>query len=427
MEVQHLAYYLDKVPLPVFLVVVDTTKEEGWWVFLQHHIKTELKDGWRTKSSASIRLPLSNSIGDSNALRTAISDATEYMRELRPSSITASIKAEKDRVKSLDPPFEVGITATLNGTEYSLTPKEDGVCFGFRFKGEDAVAKARELVEAGGRVNFAEGEAQISGVPEGWLDDYELYAIETSRRLPAMIRFSALDKVSKERVCLDVNGEFVGGSKRGKFVCELTGGLITICLPIDAEKSKTPIDIKFDFSKWVGLDVRLLPHLDAIAPFFEAVDRKALADGDDFIHLEVFVIGNRMLDSTGDTILTRQMQSYSSVITALRKAREAAKQLGVETIVPSDMGPLHIHNIEVVYGLLKHGVHTFPTPHATSSLVMEKAAFVEQISSMKSKGAEMSTFQGGWFAVPVNGCGHGISKRRFLRDDSRRIPDRRSG
>ena len=58
MEVSHLEYYVDKVLLPVFLVVVDTVNENGWWVFLQQYIKTQLKADWRNKSTAAIRIHL---------------------------------------------------------------------------------------------------------------------------------------------------------------------------------------------------------------------------------------------------------------------------------------------------------------------------------------------------------------------------------
>ena len=80
MDVDHLKYYLDKVATPVFLVLVDTTRQEGWWVFLQQYIESELHADWRTKSSATIRLPLANSIHDSTTLQEAVSDATQYMR-----------------------------------------------------------------------------------------------------------------------------------------------------------------------------------------------------------------------------------------------------------------------------------------------------------------------------------------------------------
>ncbi len=397
LDVEHMEYYLDKVALPVFLIVVDTIQEEGWWVFLQHYARTNLRSDWRTKSTVTIRLPMANSIEDSATLQAAVLDATKYMRELHPSSISASVIAEKDRLETIDPRFEVGINATHNGIDYSLTPKAQDVHFTLRFRGEEAIAKARELVEAGGKVHFRDGEAEISGMAAEWRDDYELFAIETTREVPAMIRFVAAESTGNAQAALDLHGTFARGSKRGRFNCELAGGLMTVCLPVDSEKTQVPIDISFDFSKWLGCDVRLLPHLDAIIPFFEAVSREAYTNGKDLIEVEVFVLGNLAMRSAGDIPLAQQMQSYSRGVLALGKAREVAKELDIEAIVSADMAARHISEIEVVFGLLKYGVHSFPARDACLRGVMKKADFAEQRSDLSTKGSEMSTFQGGGF------------------------------
>ncbi|WP_298860431.1 DUF4365 domain-containing protein [uncultured Gimesia sp.] len=413
MEVDHLEYFIDKVVLPVFLVVVDTTKEEVWWVFLQHYINSKLKANWREQSSATIRLPLENSIHNSVKLQKAISDATQYMRELYPSSIAAALSAEKNRMESLDPRFEIDINATQEGTNYSLKPKEKEVCFKFHFKGENSVDKAKELIESGGKVDFSDNEVEVEGMVKEWVDGYELVALKTTQRAPVMIRFSALDELNNQRVNLEISGDISCGSKRGECTCELSGGLMKVVLPIDIEKTQVPIKIEFDISKWDGIDVKILPHLDTIYPFFELVSREPFTKGDIHIEMEVFVLGNRLLKSTGDINLTIKMQSYSPLIMALFKARTVAKELGIDAIIPNEMGPLQVHEIEVVFGLLKHKMHTFPTPKAKTTLEMPQWAFKEQIDNIQKKGAEFSRFQGGGYPFLSTAVDLGFQKITF--------------
>jgi hypothetical protein len=58
-KTKHLSYYLDKVKQPIFLIVVDVKKRQGFWFFVQRWAKEELNDqNWMTQSKIDIKIPL---------------------------------------------------------------------------------------------------------------------------------------------------------------------------------------------------------------------------------------------------------------------------------------------------------------------------------------------------------------------------------
>lgn len=63
-------YYLNKVPFPVFLVVVLTQREEIYWLFLQKYINEVLKNenpDWNQRKSVTIKIPKKNRLDNNNA------------------------------------------------------------------------------------------------------------------------------------------------------------------------------------------------------------------------------------------------------------------------------------------------------------------------------------------------------------------------
>ena len=97
-ELEHLDYYM-KLPVPVFLVVVDVVNGAAYYVHIQRYVTEELKsDDWRerlreykearaekrprTKPTKTIRVPVANVLSDTSKFKDAVRDAHGYMTSL---------------------------------------------------------------------------------------------------------------------------------------------------------------------------------------------------------------------------------------------------------------------------------------------------------------------------------------------------------
>ncbi len=395
LEVENLADHVDKRRYPIYLFRVDNQRQVVYWSFLQYDALKVLNQKWRNQKFVTIRIPVEQTLNNPESFEAVLRDHINFISDLYPSSIAASLNAEKDRVEKLDGRFEVDISATLGQTQYCLTPKEGNVePLVFRFKGEDAVEKAKTLLEVGGKIDLSESEAEVEGLPEGWRTDYELAAIGFDNSTPAMMRFSTKDPAARGALFLDLHGVVSGGIKRVKFSCELAGGPIRAELPIDAEHTTAPIDLTFDYESWVGLDIKRLPNLDVIAPFFDAFTEHGSLDDQRKVELEVFVSGNRVLPASGDAALTHQLASFAPVILGLRDARYVANELHIDVTVPSKISSQDLHDVSVVYRLLTDGQFECPAPNASVSHLMDASQF-EASKGYWMTCRELTTHQGG--------------------------------
>ena len=393
METEHLKYYIDKVHIPVFLVVIDTTSKTGWWVFLQHFIKSNLKTNWRHAKQATIHLPTENLVTDPVKLRQAIVDATAYMKELNPSSISAAIAAEKARVESLDDRFDIEVTASKDEISYEINPKSEQL-FMFKAQSPHASKKLIQLWEAGGRVNFDDGEIDVEGYPKGLSDGYELIGMGfNTAPVDAMIRLTAND-ADEQKQFIDLTGTFTHGSKKGEVVASLPNSAISISFPLDPERPNAEMNLSVGFNCWHNQDVRTLSYLDLISKFFEAISNEKFQCGEKSISIEVFLNGNSMMTCDGDQVLTDRLRYFSPIVSVLSKAKVVACALKVAAIAPEMFNALHAHQVQTVYDLWKNGMASFPSPDVTASNKLDDFEYAELFDKF-SDPTEFKTYQGG--------------------------------
>lgn len=83
LKTKHAKYYLDKVTVPVFLVVVDVTKKVGYWLFTQEYLRDKLTGQvWRRKASVAIHLPTANTLTKTEAVRKAVEQSRVIFAEM---------------------------------------------------------------------------------------------------------------------------------------------------------------------------------------------------------------------------------------------------------------------------------------------------------------------------------------------------------
>ena len=368
LKTRHLSYYFDKVPLPVFLVLVDVEKKSAWWVFLQKHVRLVLKDdSWRKRKSVSIRIPPDNSLADNAKLRRAIQDAEAFMRDLRPSSIQASIKAEKTRLQELDPRFTATILAKDGNTEIQLNAHQPAK-FKLRFRGEEAVRKARAIYEGGGKYEFKPGELAIEGSPIFDFHGNELHAIQVSNRRDVTLRLIADHENNGGELHLDIPATLSGGHSR----CEIVGALpqspLSIKLSFDLIEQSSECIIGFDLGQWIGQEVRFLAFVDPIAVFLRAVSSEPYLEGSKLIKAQVLLLGNAVVDGAGNLDVANVLADYEPIVATLAKAKYVATEMGQDVKLRSDIGPEHAYEIEVVHNLIKSGEFSYPSPNAKCEL-----------------------------------------------------------
>ena len=167
LKTKHLKYYLDRVQPPVFLVVIDINKEEGFWFFIQQWAQEALPDEkWRDQKTVTISIPIENALDDSRMFLEKIKEADTYMKDLWPSSIIAAVDHERQSLERLDPRISVDVAFHGGSSRYTLSAKES-VPFTIQFNDSSALQeKISNLLETGEKATIEMEEmVGISGSP----------------------------------------------------------------------------------------------------------------------------------------------------------------------------------------------------------------------------------------------------------------------
>ena len=166
-KTKHLSYYLDKVKQPVFIIVVDIRKRQGFWQFAQEWAKNELKSrNWKGQKKIDIKIPLKNCLSKVDMLRAEVTKAETFMRDLWPSSIPAAIEYAKASLEELDHRVQVDVSYESGRTRFTLQAREP-FDFNIRFKKSTQVQhKFTDLLNSGKSAIFDGNEiVDVNGSP----------------------------------------------------------------------------------------------------------------------------------------------------------------------------------------------------------------------------------------------------------------------
>lgn len=356
-ESQHLAYWVDRTRHPVFLVLLDVEKEAGWWVFVQ---KLVLEGGvckpWRSQKSVTIALPLQNSLNDTALLRKSADDAVLYMSGVWPGAVETAIRAEKCRLESLDPRFEVRIHATEEGSRRDCLLTTDApVTISIRFPPPVGEASVEELLARGEPIGYREGQMEASGS--------ELFAEAARRSVRMQIQWHGDCDV---KLCSDkgallvgpVPGKIRGGTRDWRFEGEIGRGVFRLSTDIVRPVDAAPMiqcNWKLDLSLFDGKPLLDLPYFDQLYTFFETVA------GDGWLVLEFCRDGNRIFAYRIDLSLHRsRFAGLHEFLTPVHRAREIARRFGIAPTLPTGFGPDAPVDIDHLYMLTTSGEYRLP-------------------------------------------------------------------
>ncbi len=368
MQVAHLTYYENKVPQPVFLVLVDVERETVRWLFLQRYtLQTVQGKKWRQQKTLSVRIPVDNILDKTESEKREIESAVEFMQDLHPGSPEAAVKAKQSRLEALDHRVNVRVTATSEETAIQLDPKE-AINFTISAKGESGVKRLAAAIESGKKIDFEPGELSIAGSPLFEEHGNELSAVHIERKHPATLRLIASIGSSNENRSLDLPGEIVGGSKSAELRTSLVDGPLSVSFPLGGAQSDSPLAVSFAVEKWQGKDVRWLPHIEPIVELFRAINTEDYRTGKRVVEAEVYIKGNRAVCGEMSKDFVLLLLGYVPAVFALDKARYIAAETGVTAVVPNDFGPKHAVEIEEIYALLTTGNHRVSEPDASLTI-----------------------------------------------------------
>lgn len=360
-KTQHIAYYLDKVKTPIFLIVIDVRREIGYYLFIQEWSRKLTNQAWRDQNRIVIKLPIKNSIDNIEYFKTEILHAENYMRELWPSSIMASINYEKNRLENLDQRFEVSISHTDGRTNYGIKAKQN-VGFNLYFKSSELFRKGFiDLYDRG--LPFSIDTTDILKVEGSPLLEHAWerslpgkLTIEPTRKIRSTLIISTLNDLNQETSSLyDVKGFMVGGRKEIRFEGGIDGAPFIIYMVINLinqEINKSPqFEITFEeFNKWEGLSVLLLPFFERLFSFVQAI-----RDGN-AIKIICEIKGNRFLE--GKSLIDNDSVDYVlEYLSIIKKTRAIARKLNIEIILPN-IELIHkneIDLIDLIYGIVDKG------------------------------------------------------------------------
>lgn len=142
MEIKYLKYFL-KLPVPVFLVVVDVNTEDYCWLFLQKYINEELKDTekWNTQESLTLYIPKENTFSNPEIIEKCTIKGIKYCNMLVHGIADYDIRYQVEKitndslkkVKLLDDDFSkelkerISVTFDLFNRENNIAESEKNI------------------------------------------------------------------------------------------------------------------------------------------------------------------------------------------------------------------------------------------------------------------------------------------------------------
>lgn len=319
-----------KYPVPVFLTVIDVRGREGYWLFLQEHLRDEIGDVRRTRKSITVHVPLDNKLSNHAALAAAVRRAYDFLAELNPGSVAAAIAAEIAALEALDRRFKASITSTEAEKIVALSARDQPVSVKATFietERRATMRKLEELLRRGISTAFERDEITFSGSPliEHIADVSPGPVI--IRPLPlgyAEISLSAVDSDEQEIARLSTFAAEVSG---GQEEMRITGSLTPILTVQVTARSDvvTRLSLTLNIeSGWIGRPVLELAHFDEILGFFRALNQGCL------LKLRLSRRGNVILST-----INRRREEYAAAaklypaLDIIDTARDIARRLGL--------------------------------------------------------------------------------------------------
>ena len=174
-ELEHIDYYM-KLPVPVFLVVVDVMTKVAYYIHIQRYVLEELRgDDWRERlrtfsgarqsgcsgsmPTKTIRIPIKSILSDTEAFKGVVRDAKGFMASL---SVKEGIAYSEQALQRLDERFKVTFIKGKDGECFQLEAREP---VEWKLRADLTKEKFDTLFGKGLPIDLQPGEITIQGSP----------------------------------------------------------------------------------------------------------------------------------------------------------------------------------------------------------------------------------------------------------------------
>jgi hypothetical protein len=359
LEIEHLDYYTKRIE-PVFLIVVDVKRQEGYWVFLQKYVKTELRyREWRPGASSqlgkkpeiTINVPASNRLSDRKRFKSAIEDALGYMKRL---SISDGIIYNQQALHKLDPRFDIRMTATEKG-ESVFAKSNSEVQIDFLFS-EDFLASSRhyDLLGRGLPVSIAPGEFKLEGslLLETVLDEVASKGgvVRLTHSYEGYVNIEHVDKDGHSIGRFEtIPCHYEGGISECRFHAEVPLGLISLRGTFRSHQPYADnIDINYHLAPWANKPLLGLPSFEGVHGLLGNVN-----DGDRLL-FQFYLDDGSQVNKGHIQWGHPQIQQISGLVDLIFMARWIARKYERNRKLPLPFDDLQQNEILAIYHL-DHG------------------------------------------------------------------------
>jgi hypothetical protein len=349
LKTDHLAYYVDKAMMPVFLIVVDVPQKRAYWLFLQGYA-AHLPAGWREQTTVSVQIPLTNRLDHTAAFVAAVQSGEIWVSVRQ---VPASLQAERERMEKLDPRFRVEITATDKGRQSVLHAREPVT---IRITGP--AKQMRRLLDYGGAVEFKQNELSVTGSP----------LFEECVRLAVMMGWTFAKEVGLRYVAEDEHGKHLGqidcvpcritgGMKRSTIAGTLQDSPFGVELPVRRVRGHLALaESTFNFNpqKWVGQRLLELAYFDQLHCVLGALAKGAK------LRTEFVDRGNATYLGTARIKKASKLAAVAGFLEIIARAREVGRQLGLNPEFRGSLTGDDVKQINELYDLVTASPQAVP-------------------------------------------------------------------
>ncbi|MBI3843632.1 MAG: DUF4365 domain-containing protein [Planctomycetes bacterium] len=382
---------------PVFLLAIDVTTEDAYFLFMQRHIKEEIPDVADRKpdSTTRIKIPTRNRLDDHVAIRAAIKEADAYMPTLHPASVTSLIKSTEAELQSLDPRFFVTLIGTSAGERIELHPKER-VSFKIRMNGSreqqerfwDLVSRAQEAPLEAGALQI-DGSALLERVARG------MTSLKIFSENPAEVRLDLFNADGQSLGTKTFYGTWVAGSKAGTFTSTPGALPFKLSAHVDTTGTREPlsVELELDFGSWCDHDVSSLPYLDWLWDALPPLVKSSR------LGLTMYVGGMKALWTEWSDNPLRGITEALNPLEIAHDLAAISKSFGMKLMFPREMSNNDAYLMKVMYAL--GTTESFSGPFTKSGVMITMPVRMARSLAEEFGGRRISPGVRYWNSAPL--------------------------
>jgi hypothetical protein len=331
-KTKHLDYYLNRSLHPIFLLLINVSTREGYWLFAQKYLKEKVDQAILAKQKTLlVQFAPDDNLFNDLKFKCLLPPAEQFVRDLHPGSPLAAIQKRKAELEAKDPRCSVSVSIK-DGSEHVIVTANEN----FQFKTNINSANPqgwKDLFERGKKLKIKRGEIEFVGAPI-------MEEVVKAAGSELEIRYGtdypgALHIISKaeQGKIIPIEGRFRGGTKYLTFDGQFPNSPLGISFEVSLDAARNGeefnLAISFQPKKWTGQPILFLPYYDQITAFCNAFRSETSPE------MEIFVQGNSVVRGTIDGDTADIFRGISKAMEWFGMSRWLAQHYQINPLVPA--------------------------------------------------------------------------------------------